>query len=88
MTDDLAIKDELNDATQDLRDTLHQLNDRVGERVATLRPGRGIRKHPLTSACIAGGLGFALGSDSNEVSLIGLFVAAAAIMLIRENEGE
>ena len=55
MADDPEIKDELDDATQDLRDALHQLNDRVEERVAKLRPDRGIRKHPVTSACIAGG---------------------------------
>jgi hypothetical protein len=87
MANDLAIKDELNDATQDLRHTLHQLNNRVEERVARLRPARGIRKHPLTSACVAGALGFALGSDSSEVSLVGILLAGAAIMLIRENAG-
>ena len=85
MVDDNDIKDELDDAKEDLRDALHQLNGRVEDRVAKLRPDRGIRKHPVTTACLAGALGFALGADSGEVTMIGLFVlGAAALMAMRE----
>jgi hypothetical protein len=85
MVDDPEIKAEIADATQDLRDALHQISDRVEEDVARLRPGRGIRKHPLTTAGIAGALGFALGSDSIEVSMIGLLLVGA-IMFSREHQ--
>jgi hypothetical protein len=85
MVDDNDIKDELDDAKQDLRDALHQINTRVEDGVAKLRPDRGIRKHPVTTACLAGALGFALGADSGEVTMIGLFVlGAAAVMAMRE----
>jgi hypothetical protein len=77
-------KDEINDAKEDLRDALHQINHRVEEHVARLRPDRGIRKHPVTTACIAGALGFALGSDSGEAAMIGLLALGAALMLSRE----
>ena len=77
MADDPAIKNEIEEATDDLRDALHQINDRVEEGVARLRPDRGIRKHPITSACLAGALGFALGSDSAEVAMIGLVILGA-----------
>jgi len=88
MVDDPEMKDEIDDAKEDLRDALHQLNGRVEDSVAKLRPDRGIRKHPLATACVAGALGFALGADSGEVSMIGLFVIGAAIMLSRGDTSE
>ena len=84
MADDLETKIEIEDAKEDLRDALHEINNRVEEGVAKLRPDRGIRKHPVTSACIAGALGFALGADSGEVALIGLLLLGGAIVLTRE----
>jgi hypothetical protein len=86
MADDPAIKNEIEDATEDLRDALHQINDRVEEGVAKLRPDRGIRKHPITSACLAGALGFALGSDSAEVAMIGLVILGGVIVLSNEHK--
>jgi hypothetical protein len=86
MVDDPAIKGEIEDATQDLREALHEINDRVEEGVARLRPDRGIRKHPITSACLAGALGFALGSDSAEVAMVGLLFLGAVIVLSKEHK--
>ena len=86
MADDPAIKNEIEDATEDLRDALHQVNDRVEESVARLRPDRGIRKHPVTSACLAGALGWVLGSDSGEVAIVGLLVLGAVIVLSDERK--
>jgi hypothetical protein len=81
MADDLDTKDEIAEATEDLRDALHKVNGRVEETVAKLRPGVGIRKHPLTTAWVAGALGFALGAESAEVGLIGLVLLGGAIVL-------
>ena len=86
MADDLETKVEIADAKQDLRDALHQVNDRVEQGVAKLRPDRGIRKHPVTSACLAGALGFALGADSGEVSIIGLLLLGGAILFAGEKK--
>jgi hypothetical protein len=86
MADDPAIKTELEDATEDLRDALHQINDRVEEGVARLRPDRGIRKHPVTSACLAGALGWVLGSETGEVAIVGLLVLGAVIVLSDERK--
>ena len=83
MADDLETKTEIEDAKEDLRDALHEINNRVEEGVAKLRPDRGIRKHPVTSACIAGALGFALGSRSKKVTMIGLALFGAAIIMFR-----
>ncbi len=87
MVDENDIKDELDDAKEDLRDALHQLNGRVEDGVARLRPDRGIRKHPVSTACVAGALGFALGADSGEVTMIGLFVLAAAALVALRDRG-
>jgi len=86
MADDPAIKNEIEDATEDLRDALHQVNNRVEEGVARLRPDRGIRRHPITSACLAGGLGFVLGSDSAEVAMVGLLVLGTVVVLSKEHK--
>ena len=88
MADDPAIKTEIEDATEDLRDALHQINDRVEEGVSRLRPDRGIRRHPITSACLAGALGFALGSDSAEVAMIGLVILGGVIVLSNEHKNK
>jgi hypothetical protein len=84
MADDPAIKTEIADATEDLRDALHEINHRVEEGVARLRPDRGIRKHPVTSACLAGALGWVLGSETGEVALVGLLVLGTVIVLSDE----
>jgi hypothetical protein len=86
MADDPAIKNEIEDATDDLRDALHQVNNRVEEGVARLRPDRGIRRHPITSACLAGALGFVLGSDSAEVAMVGLLVLGTVVVLSKEHK--
>lgn len=86
IADDLETKIEIEDAKEDLRGALHEINNRVEESVAKLRPDRGIRRHPVTSACIAGALGFALGADAGEVALIGLLLLGGAIVLTRENK--
>jgi hypothetical protein len=86
MADDLDAKDEIEVATEDLREALHEINHRVGEGVARLRPDRGIRKHPVSAACIAGALGFVLGSDSAEVSLLGLLLLGGAIMVTHKRK--
>jgi len=88
MADDPEIKDEIEDATEDLRDALHEINNRVEEGVARLRPDRGIRKHPVTSACLAGALGFALGSESAEVAMIGLLLLGAVIVVSNERKSK
>jgi hypothetical protein len=87
MVDDLEIKGEIDDAKEDLRDALHQINGRIEERVAKLRPDRGFRKHPVATACVAGALGLAIGADSTEVSMIGLLLLGAAILSARESGG-
>lgn len=93
MVDDLETKGEIAeaqveiaDAKQDLREALHQINDRVEQGVARYRPDRGIRKRPITSACLAGALGFALGSESGEVAIVGLLLLGGAIFLSGENK--
>lgn len=88
MADDPVIKSEIEDATDDLRDALHQINHRVEEGVAKLRPDRGIRRRPITSACLAGALGFALGSDSAEVAMIGLVILGGVIVLSNEHKNK
>lgn len=86
MANDLDAKVEIEVAKEDLREALHEINHRVEEGVAKLRPDRGIRKHPVTAACIAGGLGFVLGSESTGVTLIGLLLLGGAIVMTNQRK--
>jgi hypothetical protein len=86
MADDLDERDEIEEAKEDLRDALHEMNHRVGQEVARLGPSHGIRKHPLTTACIAGALGFALGAESAEVALIGLALLGGAFVVTNKRK--
>ena len=88
MVNDPEIKNELDDAKEDLRDTLHEINHRVEQRVAGLSPDRPIRAHPLRSACVAGALGFALGTDSREAAMIGMLLLGAALFVTRNETNE
>jgi hypothetical protein len=73
---------EIDDAKQDLREALTAIHDRVGERIANLRPDFGIRRHPVAAACVGAGLGVALGSRAYQSSGLALFLLGAAVAII------
>ncbi len=83
------IKGEIEDARQDLREALNQVNDRVGvgiarveDGIASFSPERSIKRRPIAAACIAAALGAAMGSRSRQASIFGLVLFGAAIALI------
>jgi len=57
-----AIQTERDDARQDLRDTLTEVNDKVGRTEDEMRPDHIIESHPVGASLIAGALGFLFGS--------------------------
>jgi ElaB/YqjD/DUF883 family membrane-anchored ribosome-binding protein len=57
-----AIQTERDDARQNLRDTLIEVNDKVGRAEDELRPDHVIESHPVGASLIAGALGFLFGS--------------------------
>ena len=57
-----AIQTERDDARQNLRDTLTEVNDKVERTEDEMRPDHVIESHPVGAALIAGALGFLFGS--------------------------
>jgi len=57
-----AIQTERDDARQNLRDTLTEVNDKVERTEAEMRPDHVIESHPVGASLIAGALGFLFGS--------------------------
>jgi hypothetical protein len=57
-----AIQTERNDARQDLRDTLTEVNHKVGRAEDELRADRLIESHPVGASLVVGALGFLFGS--------------------------
>jgi len=57
-----AIQTERDDARQNLRDTLTEVNNKVERTEDQMRPDHVIESHPVGAALIAGALGFLFGS--------------------------
>ncbi len=93
MNDDAPeIKNEIEDATEDLRDALNEVNDRVGEGIArvesgfaNLNPQRSIQRRPMAAACLAGAVGATFGSRTLQASILGLALFGVAVALIAKD---
>lgn len=71
-----AIQDERDDARQGLRDSLNEVNAKVGRAENDLRPDRMIENHSAGAALIAGGIGFLIGSAIDNQSTGPIMIAA------------
>jgi hypothetical protein len=60
-----AIQTERDDARQDLRDTLTDVNEKVGRVEDEMRPDHVIESHAVGASLIAGAMGFLFGSIVN-----------------------
>jgi len=56
-------QDELDEARQDLRDTLTEVNAKVERAEQDFRPDHLVESHPVAACCMAGALGFLLGAN-------------------------
>ena len=71
-----AIQTERDDARQNLRDTLTEVNDKVERTEDEMRPDHVIESHPVGAALIAGALGFLFGSIVNSRGAGPIVIAA------------
>ena len=58
------IEDELNGARRDLLETMSVVNAKVGQVEEELRPDRIVERYPVGASCLAGALGFLIGSKA------------------------
>lgn len=71
-----AIQTERDDARQDLRDTLADVNEKVEQAENEMRPDHVIESHPIGASLIAGALGFLFGSIVNSRGAGPIVIAA------------
>jgi hypothetical protein len=71
-----AIQTERDDARQNLRDTLTEVNDKVERTEDEMRPDHVIESHAVGAALIAGALGFFFGSIVNSRGAGPIVIAA------------
>ena len=69
------IEDELEGARGDLRDTMAEVNHKVERAEVALYPEQLVRSYPVGASCLAGALGFLIGSMTNNR------VAGPAVMI-------
>lgn len=61
--DEIAkLQEEQEEARQDLRDTLNEVNAKIEQVESDLRPDHLIESHPIGASIVAGALGFLLGA--------------------------
>jgi ElaB/YqjD/DUF883 family membrane-anchored ribosome-binding protein len=71
-----AIQTERDDARQNLRDTLTEVNDKVERTEDQMRPDHVIESHPVGASLIVGALGFLFGSIVNSRGAGPIVIAA------------
>jgi hypothetical protein len=79
-------QDELNEARQDLRNTLTEVNAKLERAESGLRPAHLIESHPVGACLVAGTLGLLLGSRVNgRVTGPALIAALLGVVLSRRS---
>jgi hypothetical protein len=71
-------QDERDEARQNLRDTLTEVNAKVERAGDDLRPDRLVRSHPGAASLASGALGFLIGSIVNSRGTGAIMIAAVA----------
>jgi len=69
-------QDERDEARQDLRDTLTEVNAKVERAGGDLRPEHLVESHPVAASLVAGALGFLIGSTINNRGTGPIMIAA------------
>lgn len=59
------IENELNGARHDLRDTMSAVSAKIEHAEGELRPDRLVERYPVGASCVAGALGYLVGSKTN-----------------------
>ena len=81
--------DERNEARQDLRDTLNEVNAKLESVESDLRPDHLIESHSVGVSLVAGALGFLLGSTiNNQATGPVIIVALLGFALSRRSSDE
>jgi len=69
-------QDERDEARQDLRDTLTEVNAKVERAESDLRPDHLLENHAVAASLVAGALGFLIGSTINSRATGPIMIAA------------
>ena len=85
-------QDERDEARQDLRDTLTEVNAKVERAGGDLRPEHLVERHPVAASLVAGALGFLIGSTINNrvtgpIMIAAVLGFALSIRSSREGSG-
>jgi ElaB/YqjD/DUF883 family membrane-anchored ribosome-binding protein len=70
------IEAELDEAQHDLRDTLSEASAKAEHQEGALRPDRLIESYPIEASCLAGALGFIIGSRARPSAVGPVMIAA------------
>ncbi len=60
-------EDALDDARRDLHDTMTQVDEKLERTEQALHPNHLIQTYPVSACCLAGAVGFLVGSKANPV---------------------
>jgi hypothetical protein len=83
-----AFQDERDDARQDLRDAMVEVNAKVERAEDGLRPVRMVENHSAGAAMVAAAIGFLIGSTTNNRSSGPIMIAALFGFALSRREPE
>jgi ElaB/YqjD/DUF883 family membrane-anchored ribosome-binding protein len=89
-------EDQLDEARRGLQDTMTEVDEKLERTGLAIRPDQLVRTYPVTATCLAGALGFVVGSKANPVLGRGIMLALLGYAMWRgwsddgggENGGE
>jgi len=76
-------EDQLDEARRDLQDTMAEVDEKLGRTGLAVHPDQLIRTYPVTATCLAGALGFLVGSRANPVLGRGMMIGLLGYALWR-----
>jgi ElaB/YqjD/DUF883 family membrane-anchored ribosome-binding protein len=68
-------EDQLDDARRGLQDTMTEVDEKLERTGLAIQPDQLVRTYPVTATCLAGAIGFLVGSKANPVLGRGIMLA-------------
>ncbi len=76
-------EDQLDEARRGLQDTMTEVDEKLERTGLAIQPDQLVRTYPVTATCLAGAIGFLVGSKANPVLGRGMMLALLGYALWR-----
>jgi hypothetical protein len=82
------IENELEQAKQDLHQTIAEVNLKVEEVGTRLQPEGLVKRNPMAAACVAAALGYVAGSRGERLPILAAIIVGSLVAIMVKNSVE